>query len=305
MGQRHFAIIASLLFTVFLWGGNNVGIKHLVNAWPPIWVGSTRFMMSSLLMLALLRWTRQLRVPPSPQLNRRLWLRGGLSLAVYIVVFNWGLRFTSASHMGLYLGASPVWALLWEGRGDQRASQLLVRATAAGLALLGIFVLFWPALHSQSGSIPGELMGICASVLWVFYGRQCQILNRELSGVEVSAHTMWRAAVLLIPLAAWETGGRLTVPWDAKLALIQLYCVLGGGVVAFALWNNALRHWKTSEVYLFNNLIPVSTMLWAYFCLGEPMTPTFWAAMGFIAAGVILGQANWQKIVGNFWRPGE
>ena len=307
MGRHHLAIVASLLFTIFLWGGNNTAIKYLVHSWPPVWVGSTRFIVAGLLMLAVLRWTGWLgkSVPPSPSLQRRLWLRGGLSLAVYIVIFNWGLRFTSASHMALYLGASPVWALVWEGRGEEGVAQLLKRGLAAGLALLGVFTLFWPTLHSQHGSLPGELMGVSASVMWVVYGRQCRLLGRDLSGAEVSAHTMWRAGVLLIPLAALETGGRMTVHWDLKLALLQLYCIVGGGVIAFALWNNALRHWKTSEVYLFNNLIPASTMLWAYFCLGEPMTRTFWAAMGLIAAGVIIGQANWSKMLGNFWTPAD
>ena len=307
MGRHHLAIVASLLFTIFLWGGNNTAIKYLVHSWPPVWVGSTRFIVAGLLMLAVLRWTGWLgkSVPPSPSLQRRLWLRGGLSLAVYIVIFNWGLRFTSASHMALYLGASPVWALVWEGRGEEGVAQLLKRGLAAGLALLGVFTLFWPTLHSQHGSLPGELMGVSASVMWVVYGRQCRLLGRDLSGAEVSAHTMWRAGVLLIPLAALETGGAMTVHWDLKLALLQLYCIVGGGVIAFALWNNALRHWKTSEVYLFNNLIPASTMLWAYFCLGEPMTRTFWAAMGLIAAGVIIGQANWSKMLGNFWTPAD
>ena len=70
-------------------------------------------------------------------------------------------------------------------------------------------------------------------------------------------------------------------------------------------WNNALRHWKTSEVYLFNNLIPLSTMLWAHFTLGEPMTPTFWIAMALVAAGVLLGQAKWQALFAGRWFPAE
>ena len=71
---------------------------------------------------------------------------------------------------------------------------------------------------------------------------------------------------------------------------------LFGGVIPYALWNNALRHWRTSQVVLFNNLIPFSTMAWAWFFLNEPFTSTFWAAMILIVAGVVLGQANWSKI---------
>jgi drug/metabolite transporter (DMT)-like permease len=49
---------------------------------------------------------------------------------------------------------------------------------------------------------------------------------------------------------------------------------------------------------LFNNLIPLSTMTWAYFFLGEPITHTFWAAMVLIIAGVVLGRGDWIRFFG-------
>ena len=100
---------------------------------------------------------------------------------------------------------------------------------------------------------------------------------------------MWRAGVWLLPLGLGEvlrTG--LVLSW--KLIGVQSYCIVAGGVVAFGLWNQALRFWPTSRVLLFNNLIPLSTMTWAYFCLGEAATATFWVALLFIGAGVWLGQ---------------
>ena len=39
---------ASLLFVIFLWGGNNAGTKWLVAAWPPIWTGGIRFLLAGL-----------------------------------------------------------------------------------------------------------------------------------------------------------------------------------------------------------------------------------------------------------------
>lgn len=295
--RTHTSIVASLLFTVFLWGGNNAGIKYLVQSWPPIWVGGTRFVCAGLLMLALLRWTEWLgpRSGCVPAVNRRLWLGGGLGLAVYIAIFNWALTFTSASHVALYLGASPVWALLWEGQAGRGRSEYVRRFAAAALALFGVFLLLWPALQGAGhGRLPwlGECLGLAASLLWVVYGRQCRALGTNLTGAEVSAHTMWRAGVFLLPVGMLEVTAGRPVFWDARLAAVQLYCILAGGVAAFGLWNRALRHWRTSEVYLFNNLIPASTMLWAHFCLGEAMTSTFWVATACIAAGVTLAQAR-------------
>jgi drug/metabolite transporter (DMT)-like permease len=142
-------------------------------------------------------------------------------------------------------------------------------------------------------------------MMWAVYGRQCRALATSLSGAEVSAHTMWRAGLLLMPIAMIEFirlrpqhGGDFILAhayfWRPSLVLTQVYCFIGGGVVAYALWNNALRHWPTSQVFLFNNLIPISTMTWSHFLLGEPVTRTFWLAMLLIVTGVVLGQARWQ-----------
>ncbi len=293
--QSSLAVAASLLFAIALWGGNNTGTKLLVVSWPPCMTGGTRFLCAGLLLLGILCWTNWLGMHhiPSRELKRRLWLRGGLSLAAYIAAFNWAVRYTSPSHVALYLGASPVWALLWEGRPD-KTLQSLRRYCAAGLALGGVAVLLWPALKTTSLILKGELLGLAASMLWTNYGRQCRALAGTLSGAEVSAHTMWRAAVWLTPVAMVEVAQR-PVPLEPKLLWIQLYCIVAGGVIAFALWNNALKHWPTSQVLLFNNLVPLSTMTWSHFWLGEAITPTFWLAMLLVATGVVLGQMSLEK----------
>ena len=105
---------------------------------------------------------------------------------------------------------------------------------------------------------------------------------------------MWRAGVLLLPLALIEIN-KTGLVWRSDLLLIHAYCILAGGVAAFAIWNQALLYWPPSRVLLFNNLVPLSTMSWAKVCLREPVTPTFWVAMLLIAAGVVIGQTNWRK----------
>jgi drug/metabolite transporter (DMT)-like permease len=300
-------IAAGLLLAVFLWGANNSGIKVLVQQWPPVWVGATRFLCAGLLLLALLRWTTWIgrATPLSPELKAQLWRRGGVSLALYIAAFNWAVKLTTVSHVALYLGAAPVWALLWEGTAGRSPRELAQRYGAAALALTGVIVLFWPALKTSSAHLPGEVLGLTASVLWTHYGRQCRVLGAHLAGAEVTAHTMWRAGVLLLPLALVEVAARGGLVWSGQLLAVQGMCIVAGGVIAFSLWTNALRHWKTSEVYLFNNLIPISSTLWARAWLKEPVTPTFWVAMLLIVVGVGFGQTNWQKLFGRRWLPPE
>ena len=289
-------IVAGLLFAVFLWGANNTSVKVLVGEWPPVWTGASRFLAAGLLLLVITQRTRWLgeRHSLTPAMRRALWWRGGLSLAIYLAVFNWAVKFTSVSHVAVYLGAAPVWALLIEGFTGQPRAVLARRYAAATLALAGVTVLFWPALQRSSGSLPGEVLGIASSFLWTWYGRQCRTFVGQLSGAEITAHTMWRSGVLLLPWGLAEAA-LCGLPFSAKLLGLQAFCVVGGGVVAFSLWMNALRHWKTSEVYLFNNLIPLSSTLWAWAVLREPLSTTFWIAMLLIVAGVFFGQAHWQS----------
>ncbi len=299
-------ITAGLFFAVFVWGANNAATKYLVKFWPTNFTGSSRFITAGVLLMALLHWTKLFgethRI--SRELNRRLWLRGGLSLAAYILAFNLALKLIALSHVALYLGASPVWALIWEGR-PEKSWKSLQRYGAAALAFCGVLTLLWPALRAPTGNPMGELIGFACGPLWTNFGNQCRNLGRDLTGAEVSAHTFWRAGLILAPFAIVECFTAPSIPIRPNLILAQLVCVLGGSIIAFAIWNSALRYWPTSRVYLFNNLIPISSTGWAYFFLGEQLSRTFWPAMILIAAGLFLGQANFEKLFGRSWLPTE
>jgi drug/metabolite transporter (DMT)-like permease len=290
------AIAGSLLLVVLLWGGNNAGTKWLVHLWPPVFTGATRFLFAGFILLAVLRFTKLLGdfQPLTAAQRRQLWLRGGLGLAAYTVVFCWALRLTAASHVALYIGASPVWALLVEQRPQKNWSSVR-RYGAALLAVTGVLVLFWPALKNSSYNPAGECCGLASSLLWANYNHQSRILARTIHGVEVAANSMWMSGVWLLPVALIEISLH-GLMLDTPHLGIQSLAILFGGVVPYAMWNSALRHWETSRVMLFNNLIPLSTTTWAHYALGEPITPTFCAAMVLIVAGVALGQMDWAKI---------
>jgi len=302
-------VATAMLMVVALWGASNTGTRFLVTSWPPVWVGAVRFLCGGAVSLAMLNWTNWLG-PKSllaPAQKKALWFRGGMTLAAHIVVFNLAMRFTQAAHVALYLGASPVWALVWEERPAWTA-QSARRYGAALLALTGVIVLFWPSLRAGSENWIGEALGLTSSMLWAFFGWQGRVLGKQLSGAEISAHAMWRAGVLLLPVAIVETvfvswhrqGGYILARsdfWQPNLIWVMIYCFIGGGVLAYALFYHALKHWPTSKVLLFHNLVPLSTMTWSHYCLGEKVTATFWLAMVFVIAGVILGQAKLERTI--------
>jgi drug/metabolite transporter (DMT)-like permease len=292
--KNHAAIASGLLLVVVLWGANNAGSKWVIASWPPVWTGATRFLCAGVILLAVLRFTPWLGTfqPLTAEQRRQLWWRGGLSLAAYMAMFCWALRLATAAHVALYIGASPIWALLVEGRPEKNWSSAR-RYGAALLAMCGVAVLFWPALKASGFNLAGESCGLLASLLWANFNHQSRVLAQHISGVEVAANAMWMSGVWLLPIGVVEValyGLRVDLPHLG----VQGLCILIGGVVPYALWNSALRHWQTSRVMLFNNFITTAT--WAHYLLGEPLTPTFFAAMILIVAGVALGQVQWAKI---------
>lgn len=297
------AIVGSLLFATLLWGANNTGMKHLVLFWPPVFISSFRFLLCGGILLLLLHRTRWLGKPTGcpPAIRRQLWTRTGLCLAAYVIAFMVAIKLTSPANVALYLGASPIWALLFEGRSEKAGT---LRWAAALLAIAGAGVLFWPKLKLGGNMWMGEAIGLTASVLWAVYGLLSRGLTQHLSGTELTAHSMWRAGVWMLPISLLELGSS-GITWRVDAWLIFLYSVLGPGVFSFALWSNALKHWPTSQVYLFNNIIPVWTVFFTWLFFREPVTSHIWLALVLIVSGVVLSSTNWSGVLGKRWFPPE
>ncbi len=286
-------IFAGLVAASFLWGGNNVATKHLIDHWPPIWTTCTRFFMAGGLLLALARYTSWFGAhqPISPGMKRALWFRGSLSFTAYILCFIWALRWSSAANMGLLFATSPLWALLWEIRQVERP-ELLKRLMAATLTLSGVLLLCWSSLEEGASKMAGNLLGLAASILWTHYSRVCRDLGQHLSSAQLNGHHFVRTCCWLLPLAVYDQVTQ-PIPMSWQLWASQGYSVVGAGIFAFALWTHALKHWPTSRVMLFVNLIPLTTLWWGWVLFGEQVDPSFWGAMVLVILGVLLGWLPW------------
>jgi len=204
---------------------------------------STRFLCAGLLMFALLRWTRWLGPASriSRETNRRLCCGA-----------DWGWRRmwrcsiwrSGSRRRRMWRCTSPrrqSGRCCGRERGGIGAGATETRRRG-GAGAGGVAVLFWPTLHASGGSLTGEVLGLTASVLWTHYGRQCRALGGAgaagLSGRDRGAYDV-AGGVLLLPFALLEAT-RQPPRWSPMLLAVQGYCIIAGGILAFALWNHAL-----------------------------------------------------------------
>lgn len=279
---------------IILWGGNNVFIKLLLKSWPPLFTGSTRFLIGGTVLAACIRWIPALRPKtyPTTEQRRDLWWRGAVILAFYNLACNWCLLYIPASHFALHLAASPVWALIWE-EGLRIRRHAVPRYLAAGLTVAGVAVLLYPALIG-GGHWFGELLAMAAGLLWTAYNRECRRLSQGMSGLVVTSGTVWRAGVLMALPAAIEVAIRPSFSITAATLGLQAYSIVAGSIAAYACWNWALTHWPVSRVALWGNLIPLTTMACGAWLIGEKLSPSSGLALGLILGGVVLGQTRFK-----------
>ena len=291
-------IAASLVLATVVWGANNTTIGYLVRDWPVLWTTGTRLLFAGLLLLALLRWTRLFgkRAPVPAELNRRLWIRGGLLFIGWAAGVSWAVTYTPVSHAALYLAASPVWGLLLEER-PQLNRESARKYFAALLALAGIVILFLPKLQNGTGGDwRGDVIAFAASWSWTLYSRESREISGRIPGMVYTAQTAWRAGLLLLPFVVWEVAKNPPV-LPSRLIGWQIFSIFAGTIVGLGIWNQVLRHWPVSRALLFNNLIPMFSMLFAWLCLNEALTNTFVPAMALVVAGVVVGLAPWRREV--------
>ena len=253
-----------------------------------MWATCLRFGFSSLVLLALSHFAPALgkRQTVDAALSRRLWWGPGLSFTVYILSFIWALKFTTASNVALYFATSPVFAMLWdkfEGQVVPWRRTLL----AAALTFIGVLWLFLPTLSSTSFGWFGDSLACLGSLLWVNYSHLCRRYQGHLPATKLTSAVFWRTAVLLAPFAIYDQF-TAEIHWKTSVVLAHVYATLGPSIIAFLAWAYALKHWPTSQVMLFVNLIPLLTALWARVILGEQIQSQFWVAMIFVAAGVSI-----------------
>lgn len=277
----------SLLVVVFVWGLNLSAVKFAFAEIEPLAFNCLRFGAAAAILLLLVR-LRGGSLAGSRGDHLRMLGLGLLGHVAYQVFFILGIAWTTASHMALIFGTTPVLiALLSAGLGHERVGPR--GWSGAALAVFGTYLIIsgkGPG-EGPSPSVAGDLFAFLATICWACYTVLAKPLLQRRSALEITALTMGWGALFLVPMTLpWA----LRQPWSGISPFawsITAYSCLFPLVVAYFLWYRSVRAVGSVRTSVYSNLVPLVGTLVAWVLLGERL----YASLGLGAAAIFAGIA--------------
>ena len=277
----------SLALAAVLWGANFNLAKPVLAEMSPLAAGAWRYIIAAVIVLAVLFSTggRLLLRPFKSYL-----VLGLFGVFGYNVFFFLALQTTSAVNASLIMALNPLLTLVvaYFVLGERpRLMQTL--AIPIGLAGVAIVVL---GSHGRSGVAYGDAFMFVASLTWAFYSVFVRkVMPRDATATANISGIMLTGAIGLT-VASFLSGSGLPVP-SPHVGIALVVLAVGGGLIAYFLWNAGVAKVGAGSASLFINLVPVASMLIST-ALGSPPT-----ASQLIGGAVVIAAVSLSTISGS------
>lgn len=219
-------------------------------------------------------------------------LLGLAQFAAFAWLVNKGLQYAPAARGAVIMATAPCFTLALAAA--LRYETLTARkATGVLLTLVGVAA----ALGDKAGAAAedwwiGDLALFAGSLASALYAVLSRPYVQRYPPLLVTAVAMAGGAAFLSPLALAE--GALAVParfGPAQWAAL-FYLAIPNGILAYGLWNWALRRLTPTRVAVFLPLVPLSATVLGWVALDEPVGPRFVAGLALVLTGIWLANSG-------------
>jgi len=307
MTKKHKAV-AAVIACVLFWGFSFISIKIAVAVLPPMTLGALRFALAVVILFFIKR-----KIAPKEKLiTKDIPLLAGAGITgvtLYFFFENNGVSLIPASEASIFVGAIPVITMIseaaWEkiplrqkkelnieektaANGNQRPQSLFFKTILPGigalLSLAGV-ALVAGVSFAFSGTALGYIFMSGACISWVIYCFLTRSIFISHSRIFI---VFWQSLFGLIgflPFTFFESSWRMPglEVWG-HLLFLGLFC----SALGYWFYAMALEDLGVGQATIFINLIPVVSVLGAFFILGERLKPLQWFGAALVLAGVYL-----------------
>jgi drug/metabolite transporter (DMT)-like permease len=287
--RRPTTVELMLITTVVLWALNLTASRYvLTHGFRPLAYSTLRYATAAAIFVALtLALERSLRARKA---DLQLLLGAAALLFVNQIGFVYALDRTTASTVGLILGATPIFAaLIAVALGLERLSRRFWAATVvsfSGVALVAI-----GAGGELSGDWIGIVMSIVTAATWAGYSVVVIPLQERYSPYRVSALVLAATTIGLVVAGSAQTAEQdLALGWEVWS--LFSFAVLGPLVLTTVLWYRTLGRIGAARATLAANLHPFVAVVFAVILLSETLTLVQVAGGVLIALGILLARGR-------------
>lgn len=275
-----------MLGAIILFSSVEVASKWVGGSIPPLWLGTVRFYLAGLLLLAPgVAALRQRGGWP----DGREWL-ALLVMAIVGVTLSLGLYHLAIPRMransaAILFSANPAFVVLFApGLLGERPERRHLAGAAAGLAGVGVF-LTRPAAGTDT--LPGVLLMTGSLICFALYTVLSKRYMLRFGAFPILALAGLLGSTLLLPLA-WSLEGPPTEALHGVYWPGVIYLSVFATAMAYALYFDGLHRAGAARGSLLFFLKPILASLFAWVLLGERLTPRLLVGAACVLTGLAL-----------------
>ncbi|WP_179504792.1 MULTISPECIES: DMT family transporter [unclassified Sphingomonas] len=281
------AAVAIMVVLCAIWGSQQVAIKLVASAMSPLLQMGLRSGLAGLATLAVVLWRGE-----GHAINRGTVLPGlaiGMLFGTEFLLAGEALRFTSASHVTIYLYTAPIGAAL--GLGLLRPDERLRAGQWVGIALSFAGVVLAFSGGGEGAGYPHGSLGD-ALALGGACGWACTTLvlrNSTLANAPASVTLFYQlmGAFLLCTLAAPVLGETAVHVTQGLLASLGFQVVIVA-FLSYLTWYALLRRYSAARLGVLSFMTPMFGVAAGVFVLGDSLDAAFITGSLMILAGIII-----------------
>ncbi|KRR19270.1 DMT family transporter [Bradyrhizobium retamae] len=272
-------------------GGTSIGAtRYLVNAVDPLAIGSFRFGIGFLLLLAV-AFLHGAQWPRHPD-----WLSvaglGVLYFALFPILFNASLIFTTAARGALALSTLPLLTMVV---GAALGSEALTVRKSIGvvIATLGVALALLANLASAPpGAWRGDLLMIAAALCMALYSVWSKPFIARSGPIPFTTVSMGVGAACLVLISYWRGSFAPVAAFEVPQWLAAIYLGAFGSALTFYLWAFALARTTPTRVAISVTVNPITASLVGAALLDEPLRWNLVAGILAVFAGIWIATTS-------------
>ncbi|MFA5596365.1 MAG: DMT family transporter [Pusillimonas sp.] len=273
-----------------IWAFQQIAIKAAAPDIAPILQIAMRSGIAIVLVGLLMLWQR---VPVS--FSDGGWRPGllvGFLFALEFLLMGEGLRYTTASHMTVFLYTAPFFAAI--GLHWRLPEERLAPAQWFGIlvAFIGVAVAFFGPDGSgnprqAADMLWGDFLGLLAGAGW---GATTVVIRcSKLSNTPATITLMYQlvGAFVLLLAASFALGQASVNPTPVAIGSVLFQGVVVS-FVTFLTWFWLLRKYLASRLGVFSFMTPMFAIVFGVWLLDEPLDTSFLVGAVLVAVGIVL-----------------